>query len=42
MDLKGKLVSSLMQFFLNFIKPFEVHVNANDFAIEGVFMQNDH
>lgn len=42
MDLKGKLVASLMQKNLDFIKPFEVHVNVNDFAIEGVFMQNDH
>jgi hypothetical protein len=42
MDLKGKLVSSLMLKFLDFIKPFEVHANANDFAIKGVFMQNDH
>jgi hypothetical protein len=42
MDLKGKLMSSLMFKVLDFINPFEVHANANDFAIEGVFMQNDH
>jgi len=42
MDLKGKFMSSLMLKFLDFINPFEVHANANDFAIKGVFMQNDH
>ncbi len=25
-----------------FIKPFEVHIDANDFAIGGVFMQDGH
>jgi hypothetical protein len=28
--------------FSNFTKPFEVHTNANDFAIDGVLMQNGH
>jgi len=42
MDLKGKFMSSLMLKFLDFINPFEVHANANDFAIKSVFMQNDH
>jgi hypothetical protein len=41
MDLKGKFMTSLMLKFLDFINHFEVHVNANDFAIKGVFMQND-
>jgi hypothetical protein len=28
--------------FPNFIKLFEVHTNANDFVIGGVFMQDGH
>lgn len=42
MDLKDKLVFSPMLKVLDFMKPFEVHANANDFAIKGVSMQNDH
>jgi hypothetical protein len=28
--------------FLDFMKPFEIHTNASDFAIEGVLMQEGH
>jgi hypothetical protein len=28
--------------FLDFIKPFEVHTNASDFTINGMFMQDGH
>jgi hypothetical protein len=28
--------------FLDFTKPFEVHIDVSDFAIDGVFMQNGH
>jgi hypothetical protein len=27
---------------MDFIKPFEVHIDASNFAIDGVFMQNEH
>jgi hypothetical protein len=37
-DLKEKLLYALVLRFTNFIKPFEVHTNANDFDIGGVFM----
>jgi hypothetical protein len=36
-----KILSSvLMIIILDFIKPFEVHIDANDFVIGEVFMQN--
>jgi hypothetical protein len=28
--------------FLDFIKPFEVHIDANDFVLGKVFMQDEH
>ncbi len=28
--------------FLNFTKPFEVHINVSDFLIEAIFMQDGH
>ncbi len=31
-----------MQKFPDFVKPFEVHIDGNDFAINGVFMQDGH
>jgi hypothetical protein len=37
-DSKEKLLSTPMLKFLDFIKSFEVHINANDFIISGVFM----
>jgi len=37
-DLKNKLSSTLVLKFLDFTKPFEVHTNANDFAVGGVLM----
>jgi hypothetical protein len=37
-NLKKTFVSAPMLKFLNFIKPFEVHIDANDFVIERVFM----
>jgi hypothetical protein len=37
-DLKKTLLSTPMLKFLNFTKPFEVHIDANDFAIKRVFM----
>jgi hypothetical protein len=37
-DLKEKLLSTLVLKFINFIKPFEIHINAKDFDIDGVFM----
>jgi hypothetical protein len=39
-DLKEKLLSTLMLKFLDFTKPFKVHTDANDFTIEGIFMQD--
>jgi hypothetical protein len=41
-DLKYKLLSAPMLRFSDFVKPFEVHTNANDFTIGGVFMQDGH
>jgi hypothetical protein len=41
-DLKEKLLSTFMLKFLDFIKPFKVHIDVNDFTIEGVFMQDGH
>jgi hypothetical protein len=41
-DLKKKFLSALMLKFPNFTKLFEVHMNASDFIIGGVFMQNGH
>jgi hypothetical protein len=37
-DLKKTFLSTPMLKFLDFTKPFEVHIDANDFAIERVFM----
>jgi hypothetical protein len=37
-DLKKTLLSAPMLKFLNFTKPFEVHIDANDFTIKRVFM----
>jgi len=41
-DLKNRLLSTPILGFLDFIKPFEVHIDASDFAIGGVFMQDGH
>ncbi len=41
-DLKNKRSSALMLRFLDFIKPFEVHIDASDFAIDKVLMQDGH
>jgi hypothetical protein len=41
-DLKSKLSFTLVLRFPNFTKPFEIHTDANDFAIGGVFMQDGH
>jgi len=35
-DLEDKLSSTLVLKFLHFTKLFKVHIDANDFAIEGV------
>ncbi len=40
--LEKKLSSIPMLRFLDFIKPFEVHINVNDFVISKVFMQDGH
>jgi hypothetical protein len=40
--LKGKLLLTLVLRFLDFVKPFEVHMDANGFAISGVLMQEKH
>jgi hypothetical protein len=37
-DLKEKFLSTPVLKFTNFIKPFEVHTDVNDFDISGVFM----
>ncbi len=42
MDLKNRFSSAPILGFLEFIKPFEVHIDASDFAISGVLMQNGH
>jgi len=41
-DLKSKLSSTLVLKFLDFTNPFEVHTDANEFAIGGVLMQDGH
>jgi hypothetical protein len=41
-DWKEKFSSNFMLKFLDFTKPFKVHTIANDFIIEGVFMQDGH
>jgi hypothetical protein len=28
--------------FLDFTKPFKVHIDVNNFTIEGIFMQDGH
>jgi hypothetical protein len=38
-DLKEKLLPALVLKFLNFTKPFKVHINTNDIVIKGVFVQ---
>jgi hypothetical protein len=38
--LKGKLSSTPMLQFTNFLKPFKVHMDASGFAIGGVLMQD--
>jgi hypothetical protein len=40
--LKGKLSSSPMLRFSDFVKSFEVHIDASGFAINGVLMQEGH
>jgi hypothetical protein len=37
-DLKEKFLFAVVLKFTTFIKPFEVHTNANDFDVGGVFM----
>jgi len=37
--MKGKLLSTLMLWFLDFAKPFEMHTNVNGFVISKVLMQ---
>ncbi len=41
-DLKNKLSSAPILKFLDFTKLFEAHIDANDFAINGVLMQDGH
>jgi hypothetical protein len=41
-DLKNKLSFAPVLKFLDFTKLFEVHIDANDFAIDGVLMQDGH
>jgi hypothetical protein len=41
-DLKNKSSSTPILEFFDFTKLFEVHTKANDFAIEGVLMQEVH
>ena len=38
-ELKRRLISAPVLKFLKFRKPFEVHIDASDFAIGGVLMQ---
>lgn len=40
--LKGKLLSTLVLRFSNFVKPFEVHMNTSDFVICEVLMEEGH
>ncbi len=40
--LKGKLLSTSVLRFLNFVKPFEVHMNINDFVVGEVLMEKGH
>lgn len=39
-DLKNKLLSAHVLKNLDFTELFVVHINANDFTIDGVFMQD--
>jgi hypothetical protein len=41
-DLKEKFSCTHVLKFLDFIKPFEVRIDASDFTIGGVFMQDGH
>jgi len=41
-DLKKKLSSTLVLKFPNFIKLFEIHIDASDFTISAVFLQYGH
>ncbi len=41
-DLKNKLSFAPILKFLDFTKLFEAHIDANDFAIGGVLMQDGH
>jgi hypothetical protein len=41
-DLKEKLSSALVLKYPNFTKLFKVHIDASDFTIERVFMQEKH
>jgi hypothetical protein len=41
-DLKDKFLSAPVIKLPNFTKPFEVHIDASDFAIGGVLMQDGH
>lgn len=40
--LKEKLLVKIVLVLLKYGKPFEVHIDAFDFAIGGVLMQNGH
>jgi len=41
-NLKEKLSSTLVSKFMDSTKLFEVHIDQNDFAINGVLIQNGH
>jgi len=41
-DLKKQLSSVLVLKCINFTKLFKVHINASDFVIKGVLMQEGH
>jgi len=41
-DLKEKLLSAHVLKFPNFTKSFKVHIDASDFTIGGVLMQDGH
>jgi hypothetical protein len=40
--LKGKLLSTTMLRFPNFVKPFEVHTNTSGFVVSKVLMEEGH